>query len=176
MKIALKSKINTSCESSYHFGDPLYFKLDSAQKWKSGTCLCMDKKVLFIRYGNFIRRVPIGRVVPAEVYEETPEVEADPDDKENSEKSQDGEFENVEIIAKKDKKIELLKEINSKQEQKIAELSAKPEKTKHDKVNSSQSASEKSFPGGWKELVLDGEVIYKHKPKSVHKNIIVILV
>ena len=53
MKIALESKINTSCERSYHFGDPLYFKLDSAQKWTSGICLGMDGKVLFIRYGNF---------------------------------------------------------------------------------------------------------------------------
>ena len=68
MKTALKSKINTSCQRSYNFGDPIYFKLDSSHKWKTGIVLGMDGKVLFVRYGNFIRRVPVDRVVPAEQY------------------------------------------------------------------------------------------------------------
>ena len=35
MKIALKSKINTSCERSYNIGDSVFFKLDTDHKWKS---------------------------------------------------------------------------------------------------------------------------------------------
>ena len=56
IKVALKSKINSSPEKCYMFGDPIWFKLKSAHKWKSGTVLETDGKVLFIRYGNFIRR------------------------------------------------------------------------------------------------------------------------
>ena len=87
----------------------------------------------------------------------------------------------MEIIAKKNKEIEILKEINSKQEQKIAELSAKPEKTKPDKVIETSKPKilptlhqRIRFQEAGKNNVLAGKVIYKHKPKSVHKNIIVI--
>ena len=48
------------------FGDPVWFKLNSAHKWKSGTVLGKDGKVLFIRYGNFIRRVPLDHIAPAD--------------------------------------------------------------------------------------------------------------
>ena len=46
MKIALKSKINSSCEKSYSFGDLIWFKLESSQKWKSGSVLGQDGKIL----------------------------------------------------------------------------------------------------------------------------------
>ena len=55
MKTALRSKINSSCQRSYFFGDSVWFKLDSSHRWKSGTVLGQDGKVLFLRYGNFIR-------------------------------------------------------------------------------------------------------------------------
>ena len=59
-------------------------KLILLEKGKSGIVLGMDGKVLFVKYGNFIRRV--DHVVPAEKYYDTPEDEADPDGKENYEK------------------------------------------------------------------------------------------
>ena len=42
MKIALKSKINKSCEKSYDYGYPVWFKLNSSNRWKSGI---VDHKV-----------------------------------------------------------------------------------------------------------------------------------
>ena len=53
MKTALKSKINSSCEKSYGYGDSIWFKLPSSHKWKAGTVLAQDGKVLFVKYGNF---------------------------------------------------------------------------------------------------------------------------
>ena len=49
----------------------------------------MDGKVLFVRYGNFIRRVPVERVVPAEEYKEVTLEDTDPDDIENNERLDD---------------------------------------------------------------------------------------
>ena len=54
IKVALKSKINPACGKTYGYGDPVWFKLESSHKWKSGQVLGQDGKVLFIRYGNFI--------------------------------------------------------------------------------------------------------------------------
>lgn len=83
----------------------------------------MDGKVLFVRYGNFIRRVPVDRVIPAQEYKEVPEEEADPDDVMNKERLEDDDFTNVEIITKKDKEIEALKKANQDQEKLIEEMS-----------------------------------------------------
>ena len=71
MKIALKSKINKSCEKSYDYGDPVWFKLNSSNRWKSGIVLGKDGKVLFIKYADFTRRVPLDNIIPAEEYVES---------------------------------------------------------------------------------------------------------
>ena len=66
LKTALKSKINPSCQRSYQFGYSVWFKTDSSVRWKSATVLGQDGKLLFLRYGNFIRRVPLDRIIPAD--------------------------------------------------------------------------------------------------------------
>ena len=125
LKTALKSKINPSCEKSYSFGDPIWFKLDSSNKWKSGIVLGKDGKVLFIKYANFIRRVPLDRIIPADVLHEPEEEEPSPDDVENFDRLQDDEFENVEIVAQKDLEINQLVKTNEEQKELIKELENK---------------------------------------------------
>ena len=181
MKVALKSQINRSCERTYTLGSPIYFKLDSAKKWKSGIVLGMDGKVLFVKYGNFIRRVPVDRVVPAEQYYDTPEDEADPDDKENDERLHDDEFKNLEVITKQKKEIEQLNKINKEQERMIEEVSNKSNNTKSD--DSTEKSIEKNLPNLYQKIrfqeagndvFLDGKVVHKHKPKSIHRNVVVL--
>ena len=83
----------------------------------------MDGKVLFVRYGNFIRRVPVDRVIPAQEYKEVSDDEADPDDILNKERLDDDDFTNVEIITKKDKEIELMKNTIEEQRKCIEAMS-----------------------------------------------------
>ena len=106
-KIALKS-----CEKAYCHGDPVWFKLDSSHKWKSGIILGQDGKILFIRYGNFIRRVPLDCTIPADEYQEETEDDIDPDDIKHDDRLQDDAFQNVEVVAIKDKEIEKLQKSN----------------------------------------------------------------
>ena len=93
MKIALKSKINTSCEHAYNLGDSVYFKLHSSHKWKSGLVLGKDGKVLFVKYGNFMRRIPIDHVIPAEQHQEELDEDENQEDVDNCERLQDDDSE-----------------------------------------------------------------------------------
>ena len=76
----------------------------------------MDGKVVFVKYVNFIRRIPIDCIFPAESYQDTSEEEADPDDVDNCERLADDEFSNVELLAQNDKKIEMLNQKIQEQE------------------------------------------------------------
>ena len=122
IKVALKSKINTSCEKTYGFGDSIWFKLDSSNKWKSGMVLGQHGKVLFIKYGNFIRRVPLDFVIPADERKNVENEEDDQEDIDNHDRLQDDDFDNEELMAKKEKEIENLKRLNLEQEKLIKEL------------------------------------------------------
>ena len=82
-----------------------------------------DGKVVFIKYGNFIRRVPLDRIVPAQEYVDDDEnTDDDQDDVKKHERMQDNSFDNVEIVAKKDIEIENLKTINSEHLKRIEQL------------------------------------------------------
>ena len=130
MKIALKSKINTSCEKNCTIGDPVFFKLDTDHKWKSGIVLGKDGKVLFVKYGNFMRRIPIDRVVPAERYQETSDDDAEETDVEHKERMEDDRFDNLEIIVQKENEIDQLKKSNAEQQKLLEELANEKNKLK----------------------------------------------
>ena len=116
LKTALKSKINPSLDQCYHFGQSVWFKLQSSHKWKAGTVLGQDGKVVFLRYGNFIRRVPLDHIVPAtECHDADEKDEISPDDKENDKRLNDDDFDNVEIVVEKDREIENLRKMNDEQ-------------------------------------------------------------
>ena len=122
IKVALKSQINKSNERRYGYGDSIWFKIDSSHKWRAGKVLGQDGKVLFIKYGNFIRRVPLDFVVHAEEYTDNLDIEVDKNDVDNQERMHDDPFENVEIVSKKDMEIEQLKRVNEEQIHRIKEL------------------------------------------------------
>ena len=172
MKVALKSKVNPSCENLFFFGDSIFFKLESSTKWKSGTVLGQDGKVLFVKYGNFIRRVPIDHVVPAEKHYETTEEEVDENDIKNEERLLDDDFVEVDAIVRKDKEIQELKDNNSEKDKIIENLKSKqyspgfPNLYQH--IAFRKAGDENS------ELIF-GKVVHKHKKKSVSKNKVAIL-
>ena len=122
IKIALKSKINTSCEKNYSIGDSVWFKLDSSNKWKAGMVLGQQGKVLFIKYGNFIRRIPLDVVVPADEVNDSENEQVEQEDVDNYERLEDDDFENVKLVTTKEKEIENLKRCNPEQQNLIKEL------------------------------------------------------
>ena len=136
IKVALKSKINASCEKSYFYGDSIFFKLDSSHKWKAGTVLGQDGKVLFVKYGNFLRRVPLDRVAPAEKTHDITEEDIDEDDVQNSGRLDDDKFDNLDIVAQKDKEIEDLKKSNIGYEKIISDQETKDSESNQKSENS----------------------------------------
>ena len=178
MKIAMKSKVNPSCANLFYFGDSVWFKLESSTKWKSGTVLGQDGKVLFIKYGNFIRRVPIDFVVPAENRYETSDGDVDVHDIENDDRLEDKQFGEVEAIVKKDKEIEELKNINLEKDKLIEKLE-KESSTEVCSVNIPNLYQTILFrkAGNEDSEFITGKVVhkYKKKSKSASKNIVTIL-
>ena len=201
IKVALKSKINTACEKSYSFGDQIWFKLESSHKWRAGKVLGQDGKVLFVKYGNFIRRVPLDFVVPANEYTSGDDEEIDQNDVDNQERMQDDAFENVEIVAQKDIEIDRLKKANSEQSARIKKLEQESESSRRVESSSSvdrlspgkkrtEKISEEKANKSMKSLILPkqfkrikfrlvgtdtwqfGKVVNKHKNKSIYKNLI----
>ena len=84
--------------------------------------LGQDGKVLFIKYGNFIRRVPLDLVIPADEYHDTEMDEIDKQDVENRERMEDDDFKNVDVVTQKDKEIDQLKKSKLEQDKRIADL------------------------------------------------------
>ena len=187
IKVALKSQINSACGKTYSYGDSVWFKLDSSHKWKSGKVLGQDGKVIFIKYGNFIRRVPLDRIVPADEYVEDDEVNIDAHDVENDDRMEDDNFENVEVVAKKDMEIERLKKTNKEQLERITEMEREPNRNKDLNEGSSrmENVSEKKkvleLPKSFKKIRfrvvgdkswIHGKVLTKHKNKSIYRNVV----
>ena len=111
LKIGLKTKINPLLERSYDLGDKIWFKTATSLKWKAGKVVAQDGKVLFIKYGNFLRRVPLDFVVPAEQHADEECDEVDPEDVKNCERLLDDDFKDLEIIAQKNAEIKDLKKV-----------------------------------------------------------------
>ena len=177
LKMALKSRINPSCEKSYSFGERVHFKLDSSNQWKSGTVLGKDGKVLFIKYGNFMRRVTLDRVIPAGGYYDGPEDEVDKNDEDNQERLLDDDFKDVEILVKKDRQIEQLEKENSEQKKRITELENKSSSHVSPKTKTTQPTlflpklyHKIRFKLEGKQDFVVGKVMHKHKAISIHRN------
>ena len=103
LKTALKYKISPSLDQSYYFGQHVWFKVASSHKWKAGIVLGQDGKVIFLKNGNFIRRVHLDLIVPAkECHDDDVKETVSPDDEENADRLADDDFGNMEVIVKKD--------------------------------------------------------------------------
>ena len=64
LKKVKSQKINPSVEISYSMGDPVLFRDTKRKEWKQGTALVQFGKTLYLKFGNWLRRVPIDTVIP----------------------------------------------------------------------------------------------------------------
>ena len=64
LKKVLGEKINPNVEKSYDLGDPVFFYDEKKKEWKRATALVRLGKTVYLRFGNFLRRVPVEKVRP----------------------------------------------------------------------------------------------------------------
>ena len=60
----MSQRINPNVENTYRIGEGVYFYDDKKKEWKQGTALVRIGKTLYLKYGNFLRRVAIDKVRP----------------------------------------------------------------------------------------------------------------
>ena len=135
-------------------------------------------KLVFLRYGNFIRRVTLDRIIPADQCHNMEEDDIDHNDVENSDRLLDDDFNEVEIVAEKKKEIEKLQQQNKDQADRIKELEEKtsvPDKRRNNQTSSCilpKQFQKISFKVDGKDEPMCGKVMTKHKEKSIHRNIL----
>ena len=64
LKKVRSQRINPSVEMNYTMGDSVLFRDDKKKEWKQGTALVRFGKTLYLKFGNWLRRVPIDKVIP----------------------------------------------------------------------------------------------------------------
>ena len=64
LKKALGQRINPNVEKFYKLGDPVFFYDEKKKEWKKATALIRLGKTIYLRFGNFLRRVPVEKVRP----------------------------------------------------------------------------------------------------------------
>ena len=64
LKKVRSEKVNPNVEKTYNLGDPVFFYDDKRKQWKKATALIRLGKTLYLRFGNFLRRVAIDKVRP----------------------------------------------------------------------------------------------------------------
>ena len=64
LKKIMGEKINPNVEKAYNMGDPVFFYDSRKKEWKKGTALVRLGKTVYLRFGNFLRRVPVDNVRP----------------------------------------------------------------------------------------------------------------
>ena len=57
-------RLNPNVEKSYQIGDPIYFYDDKKKEWKRGTVLVSLGKTIYLKFGNFLRRVSLDKCRP----------------------------------------------------------------------------------------------------------------
>ena len=57
-------RIIPNVERFYNFGNPVFFFDEKKKQWKKATALIRLGKTLYLRFGNFLRRVAIEKVRP----------------------------------------------------------------------------------------------------------------
>ena len=62
IKKVMSQKLNPNVEKSYRMGEPVFFYEEKKKQWKKGTALLRFGKTVYLKYGNFLRRVPVDKV------------------------------------------------------------------------------------------------------------------
>ena len=80
LKKVRSERINPSVERFYRMGDPVLFRDAKKKQWKQGIALVRFGKTLYLKHGNWLRRVPVDTVIPDCIgFEKQAESEFDPD-------------------------------------------------------------------------------------------------
>ena len=64
LKKLRSQRINPCVEKNYNMGDPVIFRDSKRKEWKQGIALVKFGKTLYLKFGNWLRRVPIDTVIP----------------------------------------------------------------------------------------------------------------
>ena len=65
IKRALKSRLSSYTEEHFQTEDKVYFKENDKIQWSGpGTVIGQQGKIVFLKYGNQLRRVHISRMIP----------------------------------------------------------------------------------------------------------------
>ena len=112
-------KINPNVERFYNIGDPVFFYDQKKKQWKKGTALIRLGKTVYLKFGNYLRRVAVDNVRPDQHGEAvTEEGYLEPDvenerfaEEETPVKEMEADLDTAEVIRKlKDEVKELCKE------------------------------------------------------------------
>ena len=75
LKKVKSQKINPSVEAHYSMGDSVLFRDAKRKVWMRGTALVQYGKTLYLKYENFLRRVPLDTLLPDQLGAELEEEE-----------------------------------------------------------------------------------------------------
>jgi hypothetical protein len=64
LKKVRSQKTNPAVERTYNMGESVYFRDNKKKEWKQGTALVHLGKTLYLKFGNWLRRVPIDMIIP----------------------------------------------------------------------------------------------------------------
>ena len=121
LKKLRSEKINPNVEKTYSLGDPIFFYDDKRKQWKKATALIRLGKTIYVRFGNFLRRVAIDKVRPdpnGEIRKEEGYIENENDDED---------VENANRFEKEETPVaELAADIEISNQNKILETRLKP--------------------------------------------------
>ena len=128
LRKVMSERINPNVERNYKLGDPIFFYDDKRKEWKKGTALIKLGKTIYLRYGNFLRRVASEKVRPDPHGEARKEESYVDHDDENDEarfmKDETPVEEMAEDLTVADERNDLKKQVKELQEQ-VVELKTK---------------------------------------------------
>ena len=157
LKKAIGEKINPNVERFYNIGDPVFFYDQKKKHWKKATALIRLGKTVYLKFGNYLRRVAVDNVRPDRHGEEVIEegyVEPDPDNERFAEvETPVKEMERDLELAEKNRKLtekvkELTNDVNEKQE-----MLERHEKEKQKNVLNEKDADDKKDDTGRDKVV-----------------------
>ena len=182
LKKALSQRINPNVEKYYNLGDPVFFYNDKKKEWKKGTALIRLGKTLYLRYGNFLRRVAIEKVRPdynGEVAREERYIDPADDEEENEQRFTEEESpvkDMAEDLDLANENVQLKSKV-TELERKLEAQSSKQDTTesKEKEVTNETADNDTDVEAKTKETVMDKRQLKRQRQKDKKRVNIVIL-
>ena len=144
LKKVRTQKINPFVEKNYNMGDPVIFRDSKRKEWKHGTALVRFGKTLYLKFGNWLRRVPIDTVMPDPIgSEKVEDTFVEPTDDDTDEERFKEEEVPVVELEKDLEKSGLIEKLNDLQEQLKTEKMINEKLKNEHKTNQEKSESDK---------------------------------